>query len=101
MNNTKWKEIRDYFYNLEISDEYNHILISYNTKTLDGYIAGEDVCWEHLENDLFKDIEWLYIVLTEENKGFVLKGLKKIRVPAEIIGDKLYIYGYKNDIEYL
>ena len=33
MNNTKWKEIRDYFYNLEISDEYNHILISYNTAT--------------------------------------------------------------------
>ncbi len=67
----------------------------------DGFIAGEDVCWEHIESECFKHIDWLYIVLTDSNKELVLEGLKKIHVPCEIIDDKVYICGYRYDFDFL
>ena len=93
---SKWKELCDYFYGLEISDDYCNIIVPYNTKTLSGFIFGEDCTWTHILPDDFKDLEWIYIVLTEDNKKIVVDGINKIQIPYEIKDDKLYIYINKN-----
>lgn len=90
-----------FFFELETSEEFCHILIPYNTKTVEGYIAGEDVCWEHMSGDNYKEYEWLYIVLNDSNRELVLNGLKNLHIPCEIINDKAYVYGYRTDVDYL
>ena len=48
-----------------------------------------------------REIDWLRIDLTEENRALVLDILTRIHVPGEIIGDAVYVYGYRMDVDYI
>lgn len=48
-----------------------------------------------------KEIDWLRITLTPENREFVLKNLRAIHVPGEVVGDSVYVYGHRTDVDYL
>ena len=54
---------------------------------------------EYMEDS--KEIDWLRITLTPENREFVLKNLRAIHVPGEVVGDSAYVYGYRTDVEYI
>ena len=47
------------------------------------------------------EIDWLRIDLTPENREIVLEILRKVHVPGEILGDQVYIYGHRMDVNYL
>ena len=46
-------------------------------------------------------IDWLRIELTPENREFVLKNLRAIHVPGEVVGDCVIVYGYRTDVDYI
>ena len=48
-----------------------------------------------------KEIEWLKIDLTAENRKIVLDILRKIHVPGEVFDDCVYVYGYRTDVDYI
>lgn len=48
-----------------------------------------------------KDIEWLKIDLTPENRKTVLDILKRIHVPGEVFEDCVFVYGYRTDVDYI
>ena len=102
MNNTKWNEIFNAFYDLECSNNANlsKILIPWTTKSTNGYIYS-DATWTHFGSENYKDIEWLKIDLTPENKEIVLNILHKIHVPGEVKENEVIVYGYRTDIDYI
>lgn len=51
--------------------------------------------------DSSKDIEWLKIDLTDDNRMIVLDILRKIHVPGEVLNNSVYVYGYRADVDYL
>ena len=81
MNNTKWTEIfKAFYYDIESSEDpkLSKIDIHWTTKSTNGYIYS-DSTWTHFgtgsENS--KDIEWLKIDLTLENRKIVLDILRR------------------------
>ncbi|MGN0517833.1 MAG: DUF6678 family protein [Acutalibacteraceae bacterium] len=98
MNDTKWNEIFKAFY------YGNHdFSISYRTKYINeevGYYVDD---WEIFGSQFswHKKLEWLEIELTEENKEFVIKELKRIHVPGTVSNGVATIYGYRQDVDYI
>ena len=39
--------------------------------------------------------------LTPENREFVLRNLRAIHVPGEVVGDSVYVYGHRMDVDYI
>ncbi|MFH5186347.1 DUF6678 family protein [Paenibacillus sp. TAB 01] len=91
MNNTKWDEIR-------LAMSVFEGAIHWRTKDAEsGYISRWDAEWfHHFRIGNYKYIEWLEICLTNDNTSYVISKLKEIRVPGEIDGDVLRVYGYKD-----
>ena len=105
MNDTKWMEIfQGFYYGAECSHDpaLAGLKIHWTTKTTDGYVY-RDTTWTHFGCSLesAKEIEWLRIDLTKDNRDAVLEILHRIHVPGEIIGDAVYVYGYRTDVDYL
>ena len=105
MNNTKWTEIfKAFYYDIECSENpmLSKMLIHWTTKSTNGYIYN-DSTWTHFGVDMenSKEIEWLKIDLTAENRKIVLDILRKIHVPGEVLDDCVYIYGYRTDVDYI
>ena len=105
MNNTKWTEIfKAFYYDIVCSADssLSDTFIHWTTKSTGGYIYN-DSTWSHfgvgMENS--KEIEWLKIDLTEENRKIVLDILKRIHVPGEVFDDCVYVYGYRTDVDYI
>ena len=48
-----------------------------------------------------REIEWLKIDQTAENREIVLDILRRIHVPGEITNDAVCVYGYRADIAYI
>lgn len=48
-----------------------------------------------------REIDWLRITLTPENREFVLKKLRAIHVPGEVVGDCVIVYGHRMDVDYI
>ena len=105
MNATKWREINTAFLGMEFSDlpEENSVVIPWMTCTTDGFIYGWDETWTHFwgEDDTGKEIEWLKIKLTPENRKVVLAILKRIHVPGEVTEHEVTVYGYRTDVDYV
>ena len=102
MNNTKWKEILQAFYDNECKAEHN--IVRWRTKDKEnGYLSEWDATWTHFGTDPqdWKYIEYLQIELTPDNRDFVLKVLKQIHVPGEISDNAVTIYGYRTDCDYI
>ena len=101
MNNTKWTEIfKLFYYGVECSP--NPIPIHWTTKNLDGSIYS-DSTWTHFGVGMehSREIDWLKIHLTPENRDLVLDILRQVHVPGEIMDDCVYVYGYRMDVEYI
>ena len=105
MNKTKWTEIfRAFYYGVECSPDpvLSNLQVFWTTKSTDGSIYS-DYTWTHfgcsMEN--FKEIEWLKITLTPENRQIVLDILKQIHVPGEVFESAVYVYGYRTDVDYI
>ena len=101
MNNTKWTEIfKLFYYGVECSP--NPIPIHWTTRSTNGSLYS-DSTWTHfgvgMEHSM--EIDWLRIDLTPDNRGIVLEILRKVHVPGEILGDQVYIYGHRMDVDYL
>ena len=105
MNKTKWREINAAFLGMEFSDlpEENSVVIPWMTCTTDGFIYGWDETWTHFwgADDTGKEIEWLKIKLTPENRKVVLAILKRIHVPGEVAENEVTVYGYRTDVDYV
>ena len=54
---------------------------------------------EYMEDS--KEIDWLRITLTPENREFVLKNLRAIHVPGEVLADCVIVYGHRMDVDYI
>lgn len=100
MNNTKWNEIFKSFYEVECSTD---LRIEWKTKDRGGFIYGWDSTWSHFgcEPADYREIEWLKIKLTDQNREMVLKILKRIHVPGEQEKDCVTVYGYRTDVDYI
>lgn len=102
MNNTKWNEpFLAFFENDGKRDKSFDVF--YRTQDVNGDIS----CWSN-EWELFgsafswwKDLVWLQIQLSDENKQFVVDTLKRIHVPGEIQGNIATVYGYRQDCAYI
>ena len=105
MNETKWTEIfKAFYYGVECSGDprLSKMFISWCTKSTDGDIYG-DTTWTHfgVGMEQSKEIEWLKIDLTTENRETVMDILRKIHVPGEVFDDCVYVYGYRMDVDYI
>ena len=100
MNNTKWTEIFEAFY--YGSELVGGPAVPWTTRGLDGDVYS-DTTWTHFGVGMegSKEIDWLRIELTPENREFVLKNLRAIHVPGEVVGDSVYVYGHRTDVDYL
>ena len=101
MNNTKWTEIfKLFYYGVECSD--NPVSICWTTKSLDGCLYS-DSTWTHFGVGMehSREIDWLKIHLTPENREIVLDILRKVHVPGDILPDCVYVYGYRTDADYI
>lgn len=100
MNNTKWNEIFQSFYEAECS---MNMRIEWKTKDVNGYVYGWDGTWSHFgcEPTYYAAIEWLKIKLTDQNRETVLGILKKIHAPGELEKDCVTVYGYRTDVDYI
>ncbi|MEI3612358.1 DUF6678 family protein [Pseudogracilibacillus sp. SO30301A] len=94
MNDTKWEEI--WLAMIDIPE-----LIYWRTKDIDTkYISHWDAEWfYHFKlngnRESYKTIEWLEIKAeSEEIKNKVIKMLKEIHVPGEVLSDTIKVYGY-------
>lgn len=97
MNNTKWNEIFQAFYNSD------HI-VKWRTKDKEnGFMSDWDASWSHFgcEPREWDMIDYLQIELTLKNEEFVLDTLKKIHVPADVEDNIVTVYGYRTDVDYL
>ena len=100
MNDTKWREIFDaFYYGVELQ---GGPAVRWATKNLDGY-EYSDSTWTHFgcSMESNKEIDWLRLDLTEENRQTVLEILRRVHVPGEMIGNAVYVYGYRTDVDYL
>lgn len=102
MNNTKWREIGRKFWDIECNED---ILIEWDIKFLDydhveNYV---DETWSHFGPDMvdYKQLEWLKIRLTPENRQRVIEVLKAVHVPGEVTEDVATVYGYRTDVDYI
>lgn len=105
MNDTKWIEIfKAFYYGIECSDDpvLANMEILWETKSVGGYIYS-DTTWTHFGVGIEKnkDIEWLKIYLTPQNKKTVLDILRKIHVPGEVTEHEAIVYGYRTDVDYI
>ena len=101
MNNTKWREIFQAFYEIECTSS---ILIPWMTKdTESGYVYGWDSTWTHFGADPedYERIDWLKIKLSEDNRDIVLSALAKIHVPGEVFEEEVIVYGYRTNVDYI
>lgn len=105
MDDTKWREIFEaFYYEIENSDDpvLRCLSVQWTTKTTFGYVYSDNT-WTHfgcsMEDN--KEIEWLSIELTPENREIVLDILRKIHVPGEVFDDRVYVYGYRTDVDYI
>ena len=101
MNDTKWKEIFEaFYYGIECSDA--PVRIQWTTRSTAGHLYS-DSTWTHFgcTMESSKEIEWLKIELTPENRELVLEILRKIHVPGEVRADHAIVYGYRNDVDYI
>ena len=100
MNNTKWTEIFEAFY--YGSELVGGPVVPWTTKSLDGDIYSDNT-WTHFGVGMegSKEIDWLRIKLTPENREVVLKNLRAIHVPGEVVGDSAYVYGHRMDVDYI
>ncbi|MDM8202021.1 DUF6678 family protein [Allofournierella massiliensis] len=102
MNNTKWNEIFNVFYQNEC--DKNTLLIRWRTKDLrTGYISNWERSWTHFgcAPRNWESIDYLQIELTTKNQEFVLQELKKIHVPGTISNGVATIYGHRQDVDYI
>lgn len=105
MNHTKWTEIfKAFYYDIECSEDpkLSGMLIHWTTGSTNGFVYN-DSTWTHFGSNCMgtKDIEWLKIDLTPENRRIVLDILKRIHVPGEVLEDCVYVYGYRTDVDYI
>ncbi|TQR15605.1 DUF6678 family protein [Psychrobacillus soli] len=94
MNDTKWEEIW-------LAMTYIPELICWRTKDMEtNYTCDWDAEWfNHFkidgDKDSYKTIEWLEFKFeNEEVKNRLLKILKEIHVPGEVLVNTIKIYGY-------
>ena len=102
MNNTKWNEIFRAFYENELKQDSS--IIMWRTKDIDsGYLSDWDGTWTHFGADPreWDKIDFLQIRLTPENKDYVLKCLKQIHVPGVVEEDRITVFGYRTDVDYI
>ena len=100
MNNTKWTEIfKAFYYGAEL---VGGPLVPWTTKQLSGFVYSDNT-WTHFGVGMedSKEIDWLMIELTEENREFVLDALRKIHVPGEVLADSVIVYGHRTDVDYI
>ena len=100
MNNTKWTEIfKAFYYGAEL---VGGPAVPWTTRTLDGFVYS-DSTWTHFGVGLedSRQIDWLMIELTPENREFVLEALRKIHVPGEVLADCVMVYGHRMDVDYV
>ena len=105
MNDTKWRKIFEaFYYGVECSDEkaLSQMQIRWTTKSQNGFVYSDNT-WTHFgcEPDGYRDIEWLKIDLTPQNRKTVLDILRKIHVPGEVCDACVYVYGYRTDVDYI
>lgn len=105
MNDTKWIEIfKAFYYEFECSEDpwRRGLRIDWTTRSLNGYVYG-DSTWTHFgcDGEPLKELDWLKIDLTSENREAVLDVLKKIHVPGEVFEDCVYVYGHRMDVDYI
>lgn len=105
MNNTKWSEIfKAFYYGYECAQDetLRSIRFPWTTRSVDGYVYSDNT-WTHfgvgMENS--KEIDWLKIELTPENREFVLELLRKIHVPGEVQENCVIVYGHRMDVDYI
>ena len=90
MNDTKWWELRNAMLETEDTPRWR-------TRCIDnGYISGWDMEWcYHFTEGGFKDIEWLEIEITSQSqRTLVLRILRYIHVPGEVVDVGFRVYGY-------
>ncbi|QFF99361.1 hypothetical protein PB01_11310 [Psychrobacillus glaciei] len=94
MNDTKWEEI--WLAMIDIPE-----LIYWRTKDMEtNYISDWDVEWfYHFKldgnRDSYKTIEWLEIKFdSEEIKNKLVKILKEMHTPGEVLSNTIKAYGY-------
>lgn len=100
MNNTKWTEIfKAFYYGAELC---GGPAVPWTTKNLAGEVYS-DSTWTHfgVTMESNREIDWLMIGLTEENRAFVLENLRKIHVPGEVRKDCVIVYGHRTDVDYI
>lgn len=99
MNNTKWDEIFKAFY----LHQRNNVNIYFRKKLIEKEWDFWENDWEHFGScfAFYKDIEYLQIELTNENRQIVLDILHVIHVPGETKGNIVTIFGYQTSCEYL
>lgn len=100
MNDTKWTEIfKAFYYGAEL---VGGPAIPWTTRSLAGDIYSDNT-WTHfgVTMESNREIDWLKIELTPENRELVLGGLRKIHVPGEILGDSVIVYGHRMDVDYI
>ena len=89
---------------MECADDeaIREIPIRWTTRSTNGYVYS-DGTWTHfgLTKENFREIDWLKIDLTPENREIVLGILRKIHVPGEIMADCVFVYGYRTDVDYI
>ena len=102
MNNTKWNELFLAFYEND-GKRGKSLAVFYRTKERNGYISAWSNEWELFGSQFpfWKDLEWLQIQLSGENRQFVLDALRRIHVPGEIQDNIVTVYGYRQDCAYL
>lgn len=105
MNNTKWNEIfQAFYYGFECSEDerLSSLRIQWTTRSTNGYVYS-DSTWTHFGCGMedSKEIEWLKICLTPENRNDVLDALRRIHVPGEVSEHEVTIYGYRTDVDYI
>ena len=101
MNNTKWYEIGHMFWDIECSED---ILIEWDVKFVGyDYVENYEWTWSHFGPDMVdhKQIEWLKIRLTPQNKKRVVDVLRAVHVPGKVTENEAVVYGYRTDAEYI
>ncbi|WP_028390717.1 DUF6678 family protein [Bacillus cihuensis] len=94
MNDTKWEEIR---LEMDRYEDVDGVITQWRTKYVkDGYICPWSNDWyEYFRLGEYETIEWLEIkVESEEIKNTVVKILKEINVPGEVLSNTIKVYGY-------
>lgn len=76
--------------------------VRWTTKLIDGSVYS-DSTWTHFgcSMESSREIAWLRITLTPENRQIVLDILRQVHVPGEVIEDAVYVYGYRMDVDYI